>query len=108
MSSTNTFVALLQDRPGALNRVVSLLRRRGLNIESLTVQRTEQFGVSQMTLVLECETVAPILAQMEKLIDVLEVRVVHTDGEPSPSAGPARRNSAVPAVPFSQADGVSY
>lgn len=106
MSSTNTFVALLQDRPGALNRVVSLLRRRGLNIESLTVQRTEQFGVSQMTLVLECENAAPILAQMEKLIDVLEVRVVHPDGE-SPSVEPTWWARGVPAVPFSQADGVS-
>jgi acetolactate synthase-1/3 small subunit len=36
-----TFVVHVEDRPGVLNRVASLVRRRGFNIESVTVGRTE-------------------------------------------------------------------
>ena len=46
-----TFVAYVEDLPGVLNRVASLFRRRGFNIESLTVGHTEQPGVSRMTIV---------------------------------------------------------
>jgi len=37
MNVAHTYVATVEDRPGALNRVVSLFRRRGFNIASLTV-----------------------------------------------------------------------
>jgi acetolactate synthase I/III small subunit len=36
----HTVVALLEDEPGALNRVVSLFRARGFNISSMTVGPT--------------------------------------------------------------------
>ena len=42
----HTIVALMQDHPGVLHRVVSLFRRRGYNIESLAVGRTETPGIS--------------------------------------------------------------
>ena len=48
-----TFIAYVEDRPGVLNRVISLFRRRGYNIDSLTVGRTEREGISRMTLVVE-------------------------------------------------------
>ena len=38
---THTLVALVEDKPGVLNRVASLFRRRAFNIESLTVGHTE-------------------------------------------------------------------
>ena len=50
-----TFIALVEDKPGVLNRVASLFRRRNFNIESLAVGRTEQTGVSRMTIVTQCE-----------------------------------------------------
>jgi len=37
-----TLVALVEDKPGTLNRVASLFRRRAFNIESLTVGHTER------------------------------------------------------------------
>ncbi|NIT34693.1 MAG: ACT domain-containing protein, partial [Xanthomonadales bacterium] len=38
--ATHTFVVYVEDKPGVLNRVASLFRRRGFNIESLTVGHT--------------------------------------------------------------------
>ena len=49
----HTLVALVEDKPGVLNRVASLFRRRAFNIESLTVGRTDVPGISRMTLVME-------------------------------------------------------
>jgi len=55
----HTFVATVEDRPGALNRVVSLFRRRGFNISSLTVGTTERPGVSRITLVVNSDADTP-------------------------------------------------
>ena len=47
----HTIIALVEDKPGVLSRIASLFRRRGFNIESLTVGHTEQPGISRMTIV---------------------------------------------------------
>jgi acetolactate synthase-1/3 small subunit len=47
----HTIVAFVEDEPGVLNRVVSLLRRRNYNIKSLVVGATERPGLSRMTIV---------------------------------------------------------
>jgi acetolactate synthase-1/3 small subunit len=72
----HTFVATVEDRPGALNRVVSLFRRRGFNIASLTVGTTERPGVSRITLVVksDLDTARRVQASLEKLVDVLQVQ----------------------------------
>ena len=49
-----TFIALVENKPGVLNRVASLFRRRKFNIESLAVGRTEDPEVSRMTVVVDC------------------------------------------------------
>jgi acetolactate synthase I/III small subunit len=69
-----TLVALVQDRPGVLNRAVSLFRRRGINIEMLTVARTGHEGISCLTCVVEARDVDPVLRQLRKLIEVLDAR----------------------------------
>ena len=48
---SSTFVVYVEDKPGVLNRVASLFRRRAFNIESLTVGHTDTPGVSRMTIV---------------------------------------------------------
>jgi len=70
-----TLIATVADRPGALNRVASLFRRRAFNIESLTVGHTERQGISRMTIVVDGrKTDAKKVAQnLEKLVDVLDV-----------------------------------
>ena len=37
----HTLIALVENRPGVLNRVASLFRRRAFNIDSLTVGHTD-------------------------------------------------------------------
>ena len=49
----HTLVILVEDKPGVLNRVASLFRRRAYNIESLTVGHTHLEGLSRMTIVLD-------------------------------------------------------
>jgi acetolactate synthase, small subunit (EC 2.2.1.6) len=66
----HTIVALVQDRPGVLSRVVGLIRRRGYNIESLAVGHSETPGVSRMTIVVEWEDVEQVVKQLYRLIEV--------------------------------------
>ncbi len=71
-------VAYVEDKPGVLNRVSSLFRRRAFNIESLTVGHTEQPGVSRMTIVVDADEmeIRRIEANLYKLVNVLRVENV--------------------------------
>jgi acetolactate synthase-1/3 small subunit len=74
-----TLVALVQDNPGVLNRVVSLIRRRNFNIDSLTVGHSETPGISRLTLVVDAAGVEQIIKQLYRLIEVLKVSDVTDD-----------------------------
>jgi acetolactate synthase-1/3 small subunit len=71
----HTLVVLVEDKPGVLNRVASLFRRRTFNIESLTVGHTEQEGVSRMTIVMDGSQVNAdrVIANLYKLVNVIQV-----------------------------------
>lgn len=71
----NTFVVLVENIPGVLTRVSSLVRRRGFNIESLTVGHTETPGVSRMTIVVDTDELGArrVEANLYKLLNVLRV-----------------------------------
>ena len=71
-------VALVNDRPGVLNRVSSLMRARSFNIDSLAVSHTDEPGLSRMTITLHGDDVAVEQAakQLYRLIDVLKVQDV--------------------------------
>lgn len=73
-----TYVVQVADKPGVLNRVSSLVRRRGYNIDSLTVGHSSTPGVSRMTLVVDAEpsAAARIEANIYKLVHVLSVENV--------------------------------
>ena len=81
MKRQHILVALLQNRAGVLNRVVSLFRRRAFNIDSLTVGRTERQDVSRMTVVVDGENtdVEQVIKQLYKVIEVLKVSDVTAD-----------------------------
>ena len=71
----NTFVVYVEDKPGVLNRVASLFRRRAFNIESLTVGHTETPGVSRMTIVVDTDDLGAHRAEanLYKLVNLLRV-----------------------------------
>ena len=71
----HTLVVHVEDKPGVLNRVASLFRRRAFNIDSLTVGHTEAPGVSRMTIVCDADAQSArrIEANIYKLVDVLRV-----------------------------------
>ncbi|MHB1161402.1 MAG: acetolactate synthase small subunit [Chloroflexota bacterium] len=77
----HTLVALMEDRPGVLSRVVSLFRRRNFNIESISVGHTEIPEISRMTLVVDGSTtvVEQVTKQLYKLINVRKVSDVTQD-----------------------------
>jgi len=70
-----TFAVYVENKPGVLNRVASLFRRRAFNIESLTVGHTDEEGVSRMTIVIEADdTIAwRVEANLYKMVNVLRV-----------------------------------
>jgi acetolactate synthase-1/3 small subunit len=71
----HTFVAYVEDLPGVLTRVASLFRRLNININSLTVGRSERPGLSRLTLVCEASAEAGhrIRASLFKLENVVDV-----------------------------------
>jgi acetolactate synthase-1/3 small subunit len=73
-----TLVAWVEDKPGVLNRVASLFRRRAFNIESLTVGHTEEPGVSRMTIVVDSERTdaEKVVQHLYKLVNVIKVEDV--------------------------------
>jgi acetolactate synthase-1/3 small subunit len=72
---TKVIAALVENKPGVLHSVANMFRRRGFNIESITVGRTEQESLSRMTITVNGDekTLEQIIKQMNKLIDVVKV-----------------------------------
>lgn len=75
-TAKHTIVALVADRPGVLNRMASLFRRRGFNIDSIAVGHSETPNLSRMTIVAEGTNtqVEQIRKQVEKIIEVIRVQ----------------------------------
>lgn len=80
-TTKHTIVALVEDKPGVLNRMVSLFRRRGFNIESIAVGHSEIAHLSRMTIVVDGSTtmVEQVRKQLDKIIDVVRVSEISGD-----------------------------
>ncbi len=78
-----TISVLVQDQPGVLVRVAGLIRRRGVNIHSLSVGPTEEPGVSRMTIVVDTppDRTESFAKQLRKLVEVLRATAI--DGTPT-------------------------
>ena len=71
-----TLIVFVQDEPGVLNRVSSMIRKRNFNIVSLVAGRTEKSGITRMTIVLnepDKTKQKVIVNNLKKLIDVYDV-----------------------------------
>jgi acetolactate synthase I/III small subunit len=77
----HVLVAIVNNRPGVLNRVASLMRARNFNIESLAVSHVDDPEVSRMTITLHGDdvNVEQATKQLYKLIDVMKVQDVTDD-----------------------------
>ena len=78
---TKVIAALVENKPGVLHSVSNMFRRRGFNIESITVGHTEQKGITRMTITVSGDekTLEQIVKQMNKLIDVVKVASLEPD-----------------------------
>jgi len=82
-TTEHILVALVEDKPGVLNRVSSLLRRRNFNIDSIAVGHIEQPNLSRMTFVVHGDDakVEQVRKQLDKVIEVVKI-VDITDNNP--------------------------
>ena len=74
-TTKHIIVALVEDKPGVLNRMASLFRRRGFNIDSIAVGHSELPHLSRMTIVVDGTTtmVEQVRKQLDKVVDVVKV-----------------------------------
>jgi acetolactate synthase I/III small subunit len=77
-AAKHTLAVLVENKPGVLNRVASLMRRRNFNIDSLAVGETEDPTVSRMTIVIDASKTNAALVErnLVKLANVIDVQDV--------------------------------
>jgi len=77
----HTLAVMVENNPGVLARVAGLFSRRGFNIDSLAVGRTENPEVSRMTIVVEGDqrVLEQVTKQLHKLVDVIKISDVTTE-----------------------------
>lgn len=77
----HTLAVLVENNPGVLARVAGLFSRRGYNIDSLAVGRTENPAVSRMTIVVEGDdqVLEQVTKQLHKLVDVIKISDITKD-----------------------------
>jgi len=89
-TTKHILVALLEDKPGVLNRMASVFRRRGFNIENVNVIDTVNLGSSEelpkltrVTIVVSGSKamVTQLKRQLEKIIDVVRVSEIPVQSE---------------------------
>lgn len=70
--------AIVENKPGVLYSVANLFRRRGFNIESISVGPTEQEDLARMTVTVKGDdkTIDQVVKQLNKLIDVVKVSIL--------------------------------
>ena len=69
----HTLIALVEDRPAAIHRLLGLLRGRGLVVHSIAVGDSETPGVKRTTVLVDTDNVDQTMKQLNRLIEVLQV-----------------------------------
>ncbi|MHB1419164.1 MAG: acetolactate synthase small subunit [Bacillota bacterium] len=77
----HTLSVLVENRPGVLTRIAGLFSRRGYNIDSLAVGRTENPAMSRMTIVADGDdrVIEQVCKQLYKLVDVIKLSDITDD-----------------------------
>jgi len=81
-SKLHTIVALVENRPGVLNKIASKWRQRAFNIESLTVGPSEVPGLSRMTFTVDgaAHDIEQVTKQLYKVIEMVKITDVTDQG----------------------------
>ena len=72
-----TILAFVQDKPGTLNKISMMIRRKMYNVDTLTVCKAKSPGVSRMTITLREDDEAKVLQiirQLEKFTEVIRAK----------------------------------
>jgi acetolactate synthase I/III small subunit len=98
----HTLSVFVEDKPGVLARVSSLLARRGFNIHSLAVGPSHEEGMSKMTIVVDAPELEQVKKQLHKLINVVKITELESDNSIERevmlvrvSAAPGRRSDVL-------------
>ena len=80
-TAKRTLIALVEAPPTALPTLPSLFRRRGFNIESISVGHSELPHISRMTIVVNgtAMIVEQVRKQLDRVIDVIKVSDITDD-----------------------------
>ena len=75
MTQSRLLSVLVDNKPGVLQRVASMIRRRGFNIDSLSVGPTDDDTISRMTITVHVgrQQAEHATKQLAKLIDVITI-----------------------------------
>jgi acetolactate synthase-1/3 small subunit len=76
MAQLNTIAFLVENKPGVLFNVANLFRRRGYNIESISVGPVENPELSRMTVsvIADSRVLNQIVEQLDKMVEVVKVK----------------------------------
>jgi acetolactate synthase-1/3 small subunit len=76
MAQLNTIAFLVENKPGVLFNVSNMFRRRGYNIESISVGPVENSSLARMTVSVEANSkvLNQIVEQLDKMVDVIKVK----------------------------------
>ena len=75
-------LAFVQNKPGTLNKISSMIRRKMYNVDTLTVCKAKAPGVSRMTITLREDDeakVTQIIRQLEKFTEVIRAKELDRD-----------------------------
>ena len=71
---------IVENQPGVLYRASNMFRKRGFNIDSISVGPTERKDLARMTITINGDdtTVEQLVKQLSKLIDVIKISVLNS------------------------------
>ena len=80
-ANMKVIAAIVENKPGVLHSISNMFRRRGFNIESITVGHTEKKGLARITITFngDDKTIEQVVKQMNKLIEVIKVNYLESE-----------------------------
>lgn len=76
MAPLNTIAFIVENRPGVLFKVSNMFRRRGYNIESISVGPLLDKGLARMTVTVEADgrALRNLIEQLRRMVEVVRVK----------------------------------